>query len=111
MQDNIETPPSPAAIAAGIGISKRQLERLIVPHLDTPPKRFFMKMRLERARNLPVQNNNSSVDIACACGFLDPGHFSRVYRASFGIAPTAQGRHGGRGPEGHREAALDVQPR
>lgn len=90
MNDNLETPISPAVIAADIGISPRQLERLFGKYLNTTPKKFYMEMRLERARNLLVQTESSVTEIALACGFENPGHFSRVYRTSFGVTPHLQ---------------------
>lgn len=90
MQDHISEPVSPALIAEEIGISTRQLERLFGKYLNASPKKYFMEMRLERARNLLIQSESSVTEIAFACGFESPGHFSRVYRAAFGIPPMMQ---------------------
>lgn len=90
MQDSLETPVSPSFIADKLGISTRQLERLFGKYLNTSPKRYFMEMRLERARKLLLQTEASVTEVAVACGFENPGHFSRVYRSSFGITPHAQ---------------------
>ncbi|WP_137702092.1 GlxA family transcriptional regulator [Marimonas lutisalis] len=90
MREAIETPLSPSVIAAEIGISTRQLERLFGKYLNTSPKKYYMEMRLERARHLLVQTERSVIDIAFACGFESPGHFSRVYKAAFGITPMQQ---------------------
>ncbi|SEL20730.1 transcriptional regulator, AraC family with amidase-like domain [Roseovarius azorensis] len=90
MRDKIETPPSPSTIAAHIGISARQLERLFGKFLNTSPKKYLMDLRLERARHLLVQTEASVIEIALACGFESAGHFSRVYRAAYGVAPMQQ---------------------
>ncbi len=90
MQDNIETPLSPSVIASQIGISTRQLERLFGKYLNTSPKKYAMELRLERARHLLVQTEASVLDVALACGFESAGHFSRVYRAAFGVPPSQQ---------------------
>lgn len=90
MEQNIEAPISPSEIAAELGISTRQLERLFGKFLNASPKKYFMEMRLERARKLLLQTEASVTDIAIACGFETPGHFSRVYRANFGITPQMQ---------------------
>ncbi|MCT4553666.1 MAG: GlxA family transcriptional regulator [Pelagimonas sp.] len=90
MQAAISEPVSPSLIAEEIGISTRQLERLFGKYLNTSPKRFYMEMRLERARNLLVQTENSVTEVALACGFESAGHFSRVYRSCFGITPNSQ---------------------
>ena len=90
MHDHINEPISASIIAEQIGISTRQLERLFGKYLNASPKKYFMEMRLERARNLLVQTEASVTEIALACGFESSGHFSRVYRAAFGVTPMLQ---------------------
>lgn len=90
MTDRIEDPISPAVIAEQVGISTRQLERLFGKYLNTSPKKYYMEMRLEKARNLLLQTEASVIDVALACGFESAGHFSRVYRAAFGVTPMVQ---------------------
>jgi transcriptional regulator GlxA family with amidase domain len=90
MRETIEEPLSPAQIAAEIGISTRQMERLFGKFLNTSPKKYFMDLRLERARHLLIQTEASVIEIALACGFESSGHFSRVYRAAYGVAPMQQ---------------------
>ncbi|WP_372884707.1 GlxA family transcriptional regulator [Shimia sp.] len=90
MQDHVDNPLSPRLIAEDLGISARQLERLFGKYLNTSPKRYYMEMRLERARNLLVQTEASVIEVALACGFENAGHFSRVYKGMFGIGPAAQ---------------------
>ena len=90
MQDSIESPMSGPEIAAEIGISTRQLERLFGRYLNTSPKKYFMELRLEKARNLLVQTESSVMDVALACGFENSSHFSRTYRAAFGVTPVEQ---------------------
>lgn len=90
MEQNVEAPISPSDIASQLGISTRQLERLFGKFLNASPKKYFMEMRLDRARKLLLQSEASITEVAFACGFENPGHFSRVYRANFGITPHMQ---------------------
>ncbi len=90
MNDTLDSPISPADIAEEIGISTRQLERLFGKYLNCSPKKYYVEMRLERARHLLIQTDKSITEISLACGFESPGHFSRVYRANFGITPSLQ---------------------
>lgn len=90
MQDTLADPVSPSLIAGDIGISTRQLERLFGKYLNSSPKKYYMEMRLERARNLLVQTEASVTEVALACGFESPGHFARVYRTAFGVTPHLQ---------------------
>ncbi|MGR3761604.1 GlxA family transcriptional regulator [Roseobacteraceae bacterium NS-SX3] len=90
MHDRLDDPVSPALIAQDLGISTRQLERLFGKYVNSSPKKYFMEMRLERARHLLLQTEASVTEIAMACGFDSPGHFARVYRAAFGVTPMLQ---------------------
>lgn len=90
MKDAIDDPIAVADIAQMVGISTRQMERQFGKYLNTTPKKYYMEMRLERARNLLVQTEMSVIDVAAACGFESPGHFARVYRTTYGVTPMMQ---------------------
>lgn len=90
MEEHIEEPLPPSAIAERLGISTRQLERLFGRYLNSTPKHYFLEMRLHRARNLLVQTDQSITEIAMACGFRSTSHFSKVFRGAFGTSPVAQ---------------------
>ncbi len=87
MEENIEEPVSPSILAADVGMSTRQLERLFRRYLNRSPKRYYMELRLNRARNLLMQTDMSVINVALACGFASPSHFSKCYRAHFGTTP------------------------
>ena len=90
MEANIEDPVSPARLASEAGMSPRQLERLFARYLGRSPKRYYMEIRLERARNLLMQTEMSVIEIALASGFASVAHFSKCYRASYGSTPYRQ---------------------
>ena len=87
MEANIEEPVSPARLASEAGMSPRQLERLFARYLGRSPKRYYMEIRLERARNLLMQTEMSVIEIALASGFASAAHFSKCYRATYGSTP------------------------
>jgi transcriptional regulator GlxA family with amidase domain len=87
MEDNIDEPISPAALAQEVGMSTRQLERLFRRYLSRSPKRYYMELRLKRARNLLMQTEMSIINVALACGFSSPSHFSKCYRALYQTTP------------------------
>lgn len=87
MEANVEDPISPARLATDAGMSPRQLERLFARYLGRSPKRYYMEIRLERARNLLVQTDMSVMEIALACGFASAAHFSKCYRGTYGTTP------------------------
>ncbi|TDP43391.1 AraC family transcriptional regulator with amidase-like domain [Zavarzinia compransoris] len=87
MEARIEEPLPRDALAALAGLSPRQLERLFSAALGMGPGRYYQNLRLERARSLLRQTALTVAEIAVACGFVSPAHFSRAYRALFGVAP------------------------
>ena len=90
MESNIEKPLSLDAIARRTGLSRRQIERLFRRHLNCVPKRYYLEMRLKRARELLLQTPMPIMDITTACGFQSPPHFSKSYRNQFGHPPSAE---------------------
>lgn len=95
MEAAIEDPVSPADLAEAVGMSTRQLERLFRRYLNRSPKRYYMELRLARARNLLMQTDLSVINVALACGFSSPSHFSKCYRAQYGTTPYRErGAHG-----------------
>jgi transcriptional regulator GlxA family with amidase domain len=90
MEENIEKPLSLDAIARSSGLSRRQIERLFRRHLDCVPKKYYLEMRLRRARELLLQTAMPIMDVTTSCGFKSPPHFSRCYKALFGHPPSAE---------------------
>jgi len=88
IEANIDQPLLPDELASLIGISKRQLERLFLRYLKTSPARYYLTLRLEKARSLLETSNEKIVDIANATGFRSAGHFSSRYQSSYGITPS-----------------------
>ena len=87
MESNIEEPISPSILAKDVGMSTRQLERLFRRYLNRSPKRYYMELRLQKARNLLMQTDMSVINVALACGFASPSHFSKCYRAHYNTTP------------------------
>ena len=97
MESNIEDPISPATLAHDVGMSTRQLERLFRRYLSRSPKRYYMELRLSKARNLLMQTDMTVINVALACGFASPSHFSKCYRSHYDTTPYRErGAHAGR---------------
>ncbi|MEM7407257.1 MAG: GlxA family transcriptional regulator [Pseudomonadota bacterium] len=98
MEANIEEPMSLNELAHHAGLSRRQLERLFQKHLGCVPTRYYLELRLTRARQLLLQTSMSIVDVAFACGFISAPHFSKCYRDFFGLPPRDERRRRARPP-------------
>ena len=92
MENNIEDPLTPDEISQVVSVSTRQLERLFAKYVGMSPKRHYLRLRLEKARDLLRQTELSVTDICVACGFKSLSHFSKSYRGAFGVSPGLEAR-------------------
>lgn len=92
MEANIEEPLTLSELAYYVGISRRQLERLFRTHLDRAPTRYYLELRLKRARELLLQTSMSILDVALACGFSSSPHFSKCYHDLYSRPPSQERR-------------------
>jgi transcriptional regulator GlxA family with amidase domain len=90
MEANIEEPLSTDEIAQLAGISRRQLERLFKQYLGSLPSRYYLELRLRRARQLLLDTNHSIVQVGLMCGFSSGSHFSTAFGALFGNTPREE---------------------
>ncbi|HZX29304.1 MAG TPA: helix-turn-helix domain-containing protein [Telluria sp.] len=90
MEANIEEPLATDDIAQLVGISRRQLERLFKQYLDSLPSRYYLELRLKRARQLLLDTNYSIVQVGLMCGFSSGSHFSTAFGALFGNTPREE---------------------
>ena len=105
MEANLEEPLSLDDVAQHIGLSRRHLERLFKQKLDCRPARFYLELRLNRARQLLLQTDMSVMEVTVLCGFQSPPHFSKCYKDIFGHPPSAE-----RGPAGRRNGTAAIVP-
>lgn len=89
MEENLEAPLASETIARRVGLSSRQLERLFQQHLRNTPHRYYLDLRLRRARQLLSHSTLTVTEVALACGFVSSSHFARRYRGVYGEAPRA----------------------
>lgn len=91
MEQNIREPLPLEEIADRLRLSRRQMERLFQTTLGAAPGMIYLRMRLDYARLLLRTTRRSVTDIAFDSGFRDCSHFTRKFKAQFGVRPT-QGR-------------------
>lgn len=95
METHSEPPLSTLALAESISVTRRQLERLFRLHLNDTPSNFYLRLRLEKARQLLRQTDMSVLEVSIACGFESPSYFTRSYRARFARCPREDRRRQG----------------
>ena len=94
MEANIKEPIDQADLANYVGLSRRQLQRLFDRYLQCTPSRYYLQIRLARARELLRQTNTSLVEISSMTGFVSTSHFSKTYKEHYGHPPSSERRHG-----------------
>ncbi|MGF6098141.1 GlxA family transcriptional regulator [Pseudomonas sp. 18175] len=88
MEANLEEPINLDELATYVALSRRQLERMFQKYLHCSPSRYYLRLRLIRARQLLKQTPISIVELAVLCGFISTPHFSKCYREYFGVPPS-----------------------
>lgn len=81
-------------IARRVNISRRQLERLFQREVGMSLQTFSRTMRLHYGLWLLANSQRTIAEIAAECGFADPSHFNRLFRAAFGKPPSVARREG-----------------
>ena len=70
-----------AGLLATLGVTRTRV-------LGSSPARHYMRIRLAKAHALLQQTDLGVTEIAMSAGFGSLEHFSRAYRARFGLAPS-----------------------
>ncbi len=90
MESNLAEPLSLLEIADHADLSRRQIERLFRQEMGRSPARYYLEIRLDRARHLLVQSSMPVVEVAVACGFVSASHFSKCYRELYNRSPQQE---------------------
>ncbi|MCT7375241.1 GlxA family transcriptional regulator [Chelativorans salis] len=90
MEANLSEPLSLVEVAEAVGLSRRQIERLFRQEMGRSPARYYLEIRLDRARHLLIQSTMPVVEVAVACGFVSASHFSKCYRELYARSPQQE---------------------
>ena len=70
----------------------RDRRNLYQRYLFCAPSRYYLQLRLQRARELLRQTSMGLVEISSLCGFVSTSHFSKSYKENFGYSPSGERR-------------------
>ncbi len=90
IEANIEEPLSADDLARHVGVSRRHLERLFKKHLQTVPSKYYLELRLEKARQMLRRSDKPILQVGLACGFSSASYFSTAYRNHYGLTPREE---------------------
>lgn len=89
---NIYGPCRVAAVAQYVGLEPHYFSGLFAKQVGIPPSRYILKRKLEEAHRLLNQLASSVTEVAESLGFCDVAHFSRCFKAAYGLPPSQAGR-------------------
>ncbi|WP_345575918.1 AraC family transcriptional regulator [Streptomyces prasinosporus] len=88
LADELLAPPSLAALAADLGLSRYQLLRAFRTTMGVPPYAWLAQYRVTRARAL-LEAGLRPAEAAGLVGFADQAHLTRWFRRVLGVTPAA----------------------
>ncbi|NJN89073.1 MAG: AraC family transcriptional regulator [Leptolyngbyaceae cyanobacterium SL_5_14] len=80
-------------LAALIGMSQFHFSHLFKQSIGIAPYQYLLQQRIERAKQLLKQTDQSIMEIAFSCGFNSHSHLSKQFRQFTGITPKAYRTH------------------
>lgn len=89
MKGHLEDPVEVGEVAAHVGLSRRQLERLFRRYISVTPAQYYLDMRVTRAHALLNETNMTVAEIAAATGFASSSQLSQRFRKRYGKSPSA----------------------
>lgn len=87
MRERLTESISLAELAAVAGLSSYHFARQFRAATGLPPYRYFVKFRLEKAKELIETGNLSLSEIAHQTGFSDQPHLTRHFRQHYAASP------------------------
>jgi AraC family transcriptional regulator len=92
IEDHLSEDLSLSRIAAITGISASHFKTLFRESAGVPVHQYVIQRRIERAKDLLMQDKLSIAEIALAAGFSHQSHLARHMRRSVGLSPRAMKR-------------------
>lgn len=88
MEQHIEAGISIEKLAAQVGLSRRQLERVFQEKAKMSPATAFRRLRMERARQILLASEKPIIEVALDVGFASTSHFTREFRRTYDRTPA-----------------------
>jgi len=95
MVEHLNQPLQVSTLAAQASVSTSHYFALFKRHMGTAPIDFFIRLRMNHARDLLDSTRSSIKEIAATMGYDDPFYFSRVFKSVHQVAPAEYRRRSG----------------
>jgi len=87
VEANFGQPITIEDLAGVAGISPAHFSRLFKEVLGDSPYQFVMEYRVEQAKKMLADREQSLIDVALSCGFSDQPHLGRIFKRLTGATP------------------------
>jgi AraC family transcriptional regulator len=87
-------PISVEGMAREAGLSPFHFSRLFKQTTGFTPSHYVSRERMEKARGLLRETDQSVIEIALEVGYASPGHFAKAFRRETGMTPVEFRRQG-----------------
>lgn len=75
-------------LARAAGLSEFHFCRAFKQNTGYAPSRYFIRMRMERARRLLRETSRPIIEVGLEVGYSSASHFSQVFRRETGVTPS-----------------------
>ena len=87
MLESLEQGVQIGALAGAADMSEAHFSRLFKSTTGLSPSRYFIRLRMAKARQLLRETKRSIIDIGLEVGYTSASHFSQAFRKEVGLTP------------------------
>jgi transcriptional regulator GlxA family with amidase domain len=95
MAEHLDQPLQVSTLAAQASVSPSHYFALFKRQMGTAPIDFFIRLRMNHARELLDSTCSSVKEVAATLGYDDPFYFSRVFKSVHQVAPAEYRKRNG----------------
>ncbi|NUL83072.1 MAG: helix-turn-helix transcriptional regulator [Armatimonadetes bacterium] len=88
LHQHLDNPNASKSLAQAICLSPRQTQRLFRVVLGRSPSEYLAEIRLQKAASLLASGRATVSESAIEVGYVSLSHFSKAFRAKFGLSPS-----------------------
>jgi transcriptional regulator GlxA family with amidase domain len=110
MAQHLNEPLQVSTLAAQASVSTSHYFALFKRQTGTAPIDYFIRLRMNHARDLLDSTRSSIKEIAAEMGYDDPFYFSRVFKSVHQVAPAEYRRRNGPTKTVQPESGRSMRP-
>jgi AraC-like DNA-binding protein len=98
IHENLDKNLAVSELAESFSCNKKQFSYQFQKRVGIAPKKYIMKVQMNRAKELLSDSQISIIEVANRIGYEDSLHFSRIFKQNFGTSPSIYRRQLGKNP-------------